>query len=188
MCYWRLECFTHIQHSLLQVDGFRLSCSPSSHSTTLGGDYRTHAAGTLRHDWDRHGTIQPPQRSTHPRCTSLTDWIQLCTETHTHTRILSKTRSRSDKLCLRMVYSISCTLMGNNNVMQLQVAKHQLRQFNFQVSFKQTVVSLQASCWITAGNAARTKHFLKTGLTFDNQQLFKPKIKPTATFSHVLFH
>lgn len=126
----------------LQGNGLRLSCSPSSHSAALGGDYRTHSAGTLWHDRDWHGTVQPSQRPTHPRYTSLTDCrIHLYTHTHlytytftqygrTHTRgnkqkwVKTKPRSRWDQLGLRDVYSNSFTLANNNNAMRPWVSKH----------------------------------------------------------------
>ena len=79
---WYSRVFPSHPSLSLQADGFGLGCSPSSHAAALGGDYRTHTAGTLWHDWDRHGTVQPSPRPTHPRYSSLTDWIHLHNHTH----------------------------------------------------------------------------------------------------------
>lgn len=61
---------------LLQTDGFGLGRSPSSNTAALGGDYRSHTAGTLRHDWDWYGAFQPSKGPPHPRYTWLTDCIR----------------------------------------------------------------------------------------------------------------
>ena len=157
----------------LQADGFRLGCSPSSHSAAVGGDYRTHTAGTVRHDRNRHGTVQPSQGPTHPRYTSLSHWYLLYTHTHTHTLTLS-IRSASDLLYFRVGYSSSFTIMSSNLRCQKLTA---LRHLKLEV-----LVLVQGNCSEVTSQLldqrqemkAGTKRFLKTGFISDDQQLENP--------------
>lgn len=84
---WFLQCFFFppLMSVWLQANGFGLGGSASSHPAALGGDFRTHVAGTLWHDWDWHGTFQPPEGPTRARYTSLTDaFTRAHTRAHTH--------------------------------------------------------------------------------------------------------